>query len=121
MNDKLRHYIAIKAVADGIGWPKKFTRDLTTHDQNSLSSRDPSLPFAWVLGEGGTHLMFPEKKGTLLTGKVPLRQSDLESAIGCGEPVRWFWWDGLVLIEVASWENLRERAAEYLQWERNSR
>ena len=50
------HWDAILEEAERVGWPLNYRRDLYVHDRTELGRIDPSVPFLWVLREGGTHL-----------------------------------------------------------------
>lgn len=56
----MRHYKALLAESKKTGLPTRFKDDVIKHDKRSLTHRDPSLPFGWVLRDDGTHLVFPE-------------------------------------------------------------
>ena len=56
--DPLRHYKAIKEVAE----TRKVLRDvhrqdLTEHDLRALRKQGPEVPFVWMLHSDGTHLI----------------------------------------------------------------
>lgn len=57
--DRMRHYAALVAVSEQLGWPKKFRTDLTKHDKAFLSRPEFSAEeaFVWALYESGTHMM----------------------------------------------------------------
>jgi len=56
--DSMRHYKAIKHVADSRGMPREvYHRDLTQHDMDTLRERGPGIPFVWMVHPDGTHLL----------------------------------------------------------------
>ena len=47
-------YNRIKKIADELGWPKSFRRDVTFHDRKYLGDYDGE--FLWSVSSGGTHV-----------------------------------------------------------------
>lgn len=57
-DDPLRHYRAIKDIAEARKLPRAIhRRDLTEHDLRALRKFGPDVPFVWMLHPGGTHLL----------------------------------------------------------------
>lgn len=57
-SDPLRHYKAIKDVAETRKVLRDIhRRDLTEHDLRALRKQGPEVPFVWMLHPGGTHLL----------------------------------------------------------------
>lgn len=46
-------YDTVKRIADGLGWPVHFPRDLNVHDRNFLKGCDGE--FLWAVSTYGTH------------------------------------------------------------------
>lgn len=92
-----RHYLALVAKADEIGWPLRFRTDLTKHDRALLATKPADRPFAWILGEDGTGLYYPG----VIDG-VGHRASDCArmhaDAVGA-DKCKFFIWDGFALVE----------------------
>lgn len=102
MSGNSRHYEALLAEADRVGWPEQFRTDLTVHDRTFLASRDPALPFAWVLGRGATYLVYPGRRPIDGAGH---RAEDMPACCAHSfgrENCRWYWWDGRALRELPS-------------------
>lgn len=50
---------AIVEAALGRGWPKAFTRDLSTHDRQAIDTEIvDGAPFVWLVGPSGTWLLW---------------------------------------------------------------
>lgn len=58
-----RHYRALVAESERVGWPLRYAADLTVHDRASLARTPHAEPFCWALGPSGTVLYFPERAG----------------------------------------------------------
>ncbi len=101
------HWREMREIASAAQWPERFSRDFTEHDLKALAGRDPRLPFAWCLGRGGTHLIFSDRFNLQ---SLRTFGASLQEAIGNDSPVRWFWWDGVALLEIRDgWEGICER------------
>lgn len=96
----MRHYRALRAESDRVGWPVMFGEDVTYHDRNALEARDPSLPFIWTLRPSGSHILLTEDRGA----REPLRDflSVVRAIVRQTEPgERCYWWDGRTLSLVS--------------------
>jgi hypothetical protein len=108
--DQGRHYRAIVAAAEQVGWPLKFRTDLTKHDRAFLAEREPSKPFSWILHEGGTHIYAPG----IIDG-VGHKASSRARAVAetfSQYTCRFYLWDGARLIECATADELDSRMAQ---------
>jgi len=112
---RVRHYNALKAAADAVGWPERFRTDLTKHDRIALLSRAESRPFVWCLRTDGTALIPPEARPHGEGRDWPDASRMVrwtESAFGA-ERCRWYLWDGYALQAItadAAVEWLRDHA-----------
>jgi hypothetical protein len=106
-HNDMRHYKALVAESQKVGWPASFASDLTKHDQQELKYRNPDLPFGWVLRDSGTQLIFPEKAWD---GKMP---SAAAASIvrSFGNDVLFYTWDGLALVKrhQSTWEDWMDK------------
>ena len=96
----MRHYQALVAESDAVGWPTRFETDLTKWDREALSERDPSLPFAWVLRPDGTGLILPSDLTPFAKSGASYVARAHADAFGI-ENCRFYWWDGVALRKVS--------------------
>jgi hypothetical protein len=104
------HFDAIVAEAERIGWPLQYRRDLYVHDRALLAQLDPSVPFLWIIREGGTHLY-----GATFTDDRPGRDAShfaKSVASTFAEPCHFYTWDGRRLWEHATPDDAAEAMAE---------
>jgi len=94
-------YQAISEQAATRKLPRSFQTDLTEHDRQILSNRDPSKPFAWVLYTSGTHLFYDASICAIL-GRVYAAEPELYC----------YYWDGARLLAFDSLELLQEKMEE---------
>ena len=112
-----RNFDALLAEADRIGWPERFRTDLTEHDRSTLSRRESTEPFAWVLSRSATYLVFPNRRPIDGAGHYAHEMpTSCREAFG-RDNCRWYWWDGTGLVDVGSPEAL----AEHLRWAASGR
>lgn len=105
-----RHYLALVAKADEIGWPVRFRTDLTKHDRAFLATKPVDRPFAWILRENGTSLYFPG----IIDG-VGHRASEMarsNAEIFGVEQCKFFVWDGRALVEYPTADAADARMAD---------
>lgn len=90
----MRAYNALLLASESLELPKRFRTDLTTHDK-ALIERNPGESFFWAVFPDGTHMQ--------IVGTGPeQRKPATEFAFVVADTfpdARWFWWDGLVLVE----------------------
>jgi len=108
--DYQRHYRALTAKADEIGWPLRFRTDLTKHDRAFVTKHEADRPFIWVLRDSGTHLAYPG----IIDG-VRHRASGyarmVAESFGAAK-CKFFIWDGQKLVEYATADAADARMAE---------
>jgi hypothetical protein len=110
-----RHYGALLAEAERVGWPERFRTDLTEHDRLELSRHEPTEPFAWVLSDGATYLVFPSRAPIDGAGHYAHEcPAFCESSFG-RENCRFYWWDGLALQDVGASERLAECLRDHVE------
>lgn len=94
IRQNMRAYNALLLAAESLQLPKRFTTDLTKHDK-ALIERYPGETFFWAVFADGTHMK--------IVGNSPeQRKPAIEFAFAVAETfpnARWFWWDGLALLE----------------------
>lgn len=94
-----RHYLAIAEEAARVGWPAHYRRDLTLHDRDILADRDPSLPFAWILCECGTHIVLPVHAREAWKPGADVGATVLRT-LGANPDHLIYWWNGWNLRRV---------------------
>jgi len=102
-----RAYLAISQEAGAVGWPMHYREDLTVHDRGLCEKTDPSMPFAWILRESGTHLMVidadpADRSGNTVHGLI----RNCFGPGSWGDAARFYKWDGHKLREVENHEAL---------------
>jgi hypothetical protein len=105
-------YAALLVEAERVGWPERFQTDLTEHDQRTLAERRPTDPFAWVLSNGATYLVFPSAVPIDGAGTYAHRRPRACAESFGRENCRWYWWDGARLIAEETPEALANRLEE---------
>jgi len=119
-----RHYQAIVAKADEVGWPLRFRTDLTKHDRAFLATKPVDRPFTWILREDGTGIYFPG----IIDG-VGHRASQMarsQAEIFGADKCKFFVWDGHTLVEHATAEQADAHMAELeeklgVRWSRSNK
>lgn len=102
----MKAYFALLAASKSTGMPHRFSTDLTTHDAEWLARRGEA-PFAWALGENGTHQIDP------MVGSRGCTDSQLVDTITREfSGVRWYWWDGVTLTPREP-DRIKELLAEH--------
>lgn len=93
-------YAAMCAVAQALGWPERFARDLTHWDREELTHWHPAKPFAWVVGANGTHIVWTDRTADERRRNPTglLCEAAQEAVCSLDGRARWFWWDGARLI-----------------------
>jgi hypothetical protein len=102
----MKHYDALIAKSEEIGWPSHYTSDLTFHDRNILETWPEDRPFCWCVRQCGTHLIPPTCSDCYDWARAIASQSPKDS--------RYFVWTGTKLVEVTSAEWL-SKLADYLK------
>lgn len=103
-SDPLRHYKAIKDVAEARKVLRDIhRRDLTEHDLRALRKQGPEVPFVWMLHPGGTHLMSVGARAATETNRS---FHDPHMVVECfPEAAQGIYaWDGYSLRQLASAE-----------------
>jgi hypothetical protein len=103
---KLPHYEALRAEARRVRWPERFETDLTVHDRAALATRDPALPFAWVLNRGATYLAHPSAMPVDGAGHYAQDMPAICARAFGAQDGRWYWWDRRTLHDVETPERL---------------
>mgnify|MGYP001610199149 CR=1 FL=1 len=109
------------------GWPVAYPGDLQ-HDRRALAYMEPTMPFAWLLTERGTHLINPMTTDGgfnhpprcaigILHACWPTPSKSTRQDVPADPSGLWFWWNGNRLEGIHSREHLQNyvsRAAEEL-------
>lgn len=88
------------------GWPITFATDLLVHDMREMRRVDPRFPFAWVLGNRGTYVLWTTTDWARSGARSTAESA--EEAV-CGDSAGlWFRWDGVSFsrstrAEVVGW------------------
>lgn len=92
----MKHFGAIVAMAESLGWPEAYRDDLYKHDREALENWPEDKPFAWSIRNTGTWMILPTCKHEHEWAKAVARNS---------ESSRFYVWDGSRLREVnaATW------------------
>ena len=105
-------YDALLAESDRTGWPVVFRTDLTEHDRATLTRRSPADSFAWVLSRHATYLVYPSRRPIDGAGHYAQDMPAICAQAFGRDNCRWYWWDGVRLLDVGSPEALGERLHE---------
>lgn len=89
----MKHYDAIVAAAEKIGWPTCYKDDLFLHDKNACEQHSENRPFAWSVRETGTHLIYGDSEFDRSWGRA--------AANSDGDRARYFVWNGTSLKSVS--------------------